>query len=97
MRERAYLVSVYSQKQSTIGHCIFFLTDYIQSNFVFNLRMPRNYLDFFDLGKSRISVFYMIEHIEMVYILQNRVEKGIVYFWTEYIQSNFAFYIGVPR
>ena len=59
--------------------------------------MPILYLDFFDMGKIRISVFYMSEHIELVYILQNRVENGIVYFLTDYIQRNFAFKIGVPR
>ena len=35
----------------------------------------------FDLRKIRISVFYMREHIELIYIFQNRVEKGIVYFF----------------
>ena len=59
---------------SRIGYCILLLTDYIQSNFVFNIGVPRQYLDFFDSGKIRISVFYIREHIDMVYILQNRVE-----------------------
>ena len=49
--------------------------------FSFNFGAPRYYLDFFDSGKSRISVFYMREHIELIYILQNRVEKGIIYFF----------------
>ena len=71
---------IYSKK-SRIGHCIFFLTDYIQSNFVFNIGVPREYLDFFDSGKIIISVFYLSEHMELVYILQIRVEKGIVYFF----------------
>ena len=35
----------------------------------------------FDSRKFRISVFYMREHIELVYILKNTVEKGIVYFF----------------
>ena len=73
-------VGVYTTKQSRKGHCIFCLTEYIQSNFVFNIGVPRYYLDFFCSRKIRISVFYMREHIEFVYILQNRVEKGIVYF-----------------
>ena len=81
LHERAYLVGVHTQKQSRTGHCIFFLTNYIQSNFDFNIGVPRLYLDFFDSGKIRISVFYMREHIELVYLLQNRVEKGIVYFF----------------
>ena len=74
------------------------MTDYIQSNFVFNIGVTSKYLDFFDLGKIRISVFHMREHFELMYILQNRVENGIVYFFlTDYIQRNFAFNIGVPR
>ena len=40
----------------------------------------------------------MTEHIELVFILQNRIEEGIVYFFlTDYIQSKFAVNIGVPR
>ena len=65
---------LYTPKQRRIGHCIFSLTDYIKSNFVFNVGVPRQYLDFFDSRKIRNSVFYMREHTEMVYILQNRVE-----------------------
>ena len=77
---------------------MFFLTDYIQRNFVFHIVVPRLYLDFFASGKIRISLFYMREHIELMYILQCRVENGIVYFFlTDYIQSNFATNIGVPR
>ena len=75
---------IYS-KTERIGHCTFFLTDYIQSNFVFNIGVPRLYLDFFDSGKIRISVFYMSKHTVLVYILQNRVEKGIVYFFWQII------------
>ena len=64
-----------------MGHCICFLTDYIKRNFVFNIGVPRQYVDFFDSGKISISVFYMRERIELVYILKNKVEKGIVYFF----------------
>ena len=71
---RAYGVGVYTSKQSRIGHCIFFPTDYIQSNFVFNIGVPRLYFDFFDSVKIRISVFYMREPIELVCILQTIVE-----------------------
>ena len=71
---------VYILQNSRIGHSIFFLTDYIQQNFVFHIGVPRLYLDFFDSGKIRISVFHMREYFELVYILQNRVEMGIVYF-----------------
>ena len=59
LHESAYWVGVYTPKQSRIGHCIYFLTDYIQSNFVFNIAVPRQYLYFFDSGRIRIFVFYM--------------------------------------
>ena len=74
LHERAYVVGVYTPKQSRIGLCIFFLTDYKQSNFVFIIWVPIQYLDFFDSGKISISVFYMREHTEWVYILQEKVE-----------------------
>ena len=74
LHERAYGVGVYTPKQSRIGHCIFFLTDYILSNLVYNIGMPRLHLDFFDSGKIIISVFFMRGDTELVYILQNRVE-----------------------
>ena len=53
--------------------------------FSFNFGVPRYYVDFFRLRKIRISVFYMIEHVELVYIPQNKVKKGIVYFFLEII------------
>ena len=65
---------MYTQEQSRKGHCIFFLSDYIQSKFACNIGVPREYLDFFDSGKIRISVVYMREHTELLYILQNRVK-----------------------
>ena len=46
--------------------------------FSFKFGAPRYYLHFFDSRKITISVFYMREHAELVYILQNRVEQGIV-------------------
>ena len=49
--------------------------------FSFYLGAPRYYLDFFYSLKYRISVFYMREQVELVYILQNKVEKGIVYYF----------------
>ena len=60
---RAYGIGVYTPKQSRIGHCIFFLTDFIQSNSLVNNGVTREYLDIFDSGKIRISVFYMREHM----------------------------------
>ena len=41
LHERAYGVGVYNPKQSRIGHCIFFLTDYIQNKFFSNIGVPR--------------------------------------------------------
>ena len=49
--------------------------------FSFNFGATRYYLDFFDSRKIRNSIFYMREHIELVYILLNKVEKGIVYYF----------------
>ena len=46
------------------------MTDYIQSNFVLDIGVPTYYFDFFDTGKIRISVFYMTDYIELVYILK---------------------------
>ena len=42
--------------------------------------MPTLYFNFLNSGKIRISVFFIREHVELVYVLQNRVESGIVYF-----------------
>ena len=39
--ERAYGVGVYTPKQTRKGHCIFFLTDYVQRKFAFNNGVPR--------------------------------------------------------
>ena len=35
--------------------------------------------------------------MELVYILENRVELGIVYFFDRLYSEQFFFYIGVPR
>ena len=74
LHERAYLVGVYTPKQSRIRHCMFFLTDYIQSYFFGMLGRLDIILIFFDSRKIRLSVFYMREHMEFLYILQKRVE-----------------------
>ena len=39
----------------------------------------------------------MREHIELVYILQNRVERGIVYFSDRLYSKQYATNIGVLR
>ena len=82
LHERAYWVGVYTPKQSRLRHCIFPLTDYIQSHFLLNLgRLDIIYI-FIDSRKIWISVFYKRECIELVYILHKRLELGIVYiFW----------------
>ena len=69
LNERAYGVGVYTPKQSRKGHCIFFLTDYIKRHFLFTLERLDNIQIFFDSLKYRISIFYMREHMELVYIL----------------------------
>ena len=72
MRENIELVYILQNKVEK-GIYIF-MTDYIQSNFDFNIGVPIKYLVFFDSLKYRISVFYWSEHMELVYILQNRVK-----------------------
>ena len=56
------------------GIVYFFLTDYIQTNFILTLGCLDNIYIFFVSRKVGISVFYMREHTEFVYILQNTVE-----------------------
>ena len=73
-------MGVYTPTQSRIRYCILFLTDYIQSHFLLTLGRPDIIKIFFDSCKFRILVFYIRENIELVYIVQNRVEYGIVYF-----------------
>ena len=72
MREHIELVYIIQNKVEK--GIVYFLTDYINRNFAFNIGVPRLYLDFFDSIKYRISVFYIREHMELVYILQNTVE-----------------------
>ena len=73
MRDHIELVYIL-QNRVEKGIVYFFLTYYIQSNFSFDIRVPRQYLYLFDSGRIRISVFYMREHTELVYVLQKRVE-----------------------
>ena len=40
---------------------------------------------FFHPRQFRILIFYMREHIDLVYILQKNVENGIVYFFIQII------------
>ena len=67
--------------QNKVELALYIFSDRLHSEqFFFYIRVPRKYLYFFDSRKTTISVFYMREHTELVYILQNRVEKGTVYF-----------------
>ena len=85
---------IYNKREWKV-HFIFFLSDYIQRNIAFNIELPRTYLDYFNLGKIRILLFYKRGHIELVYILQNRVEKGIVYFiWQIIFRAIFLLTLG---
>ena len=78
-------------------HCLFFLTDYIESHFLLTLGVLDIIYIFFDSRKFRISVFYMREYIELVYILQNRVENALYIFSDRLHSEQFFFNIGVPR
>ena len=60
---------------------MFFLTEYIQSHFLLTFERLDIIYFLFVSRKIKISVFYMREHIELMYILKNRAEKGIVYFF----------------
>ena len=84
-------MGVYTPKQSKIKHCIFFITEYMQSQFLLTLGRLDIIKIVFDWCKIRISVFYMREHIELVYIRQNKVENAFYIFLPDYIQSNYAF------
>ena len=56
MREHTELDYI-PQNRVEYGIVYFFMKDYIQSNFVFKIGVPKYYLDFVDSGKIRISVF----------------------------------------
>ena len=71
---REHIEFMYKVQNRVDKGIVYFLTDYINSNFSFNIGVPRLYLDVFDSIKYRISVFYIREHMELVYILQNTVE-----------------------
>ena len=77
MREHTEF-GVYTPKESRRRHCIFFLTDYIQIHSLLTLGRLDIIKIVFDMPEYSISVFYMREHMELVHILQNRVERGIV-------------------
>ena len=72
---REHLELVYTpQNRGEKGIVYFLLHIIFRAIFFFNIGEPRKYLDLFESGKIRISVFYIREHTQLVYILQNRVE-----------------------
>ena len=92
---RAHGVGVYTRKKSRIGHFIFYLTDYIQSSFDFNIGVPTEYLDFFALGN--FCILHERAYGVGVYTPKQSRKGQCIFFLTDYIQSNFAFNIGEPR
>ena len=59
--------------------------------FSFNVGVPKYYLDFFDSRKIRISLFYMKEHIELEYIIRNRVERALHIFSDRLYSEQYCF------
>ena len=95
LHERAYWVGVYTQKQNRRGHCIFFLTDYIQRNFAFNIVVPGKYLDFFFI---HVNSYFGIIHERAYWVgvytpKQSRIGQCI-FSLTQYIQSHFLLTLG---
>ena len=79
MREHIELVYIlqYRVEKATVyflGQIIF------RAILILTLWCLDNIQTFFDSRKIRISIFYMRENSELVYILQNRVEQGILYY-----------------
>ena len=72
MREHTVLVYVL---QNSVEKSLYILSNKLHSEpFPVNFGVPRYYLIFFRFVKVAIFVFCITEHIELVYILQNRVE-----------------------
>ena len=94
---RAYGVGVYTPKQSRIGHCIFIQTDYIQRKFVFNIGVPRQYLDFFDSLKYRISVFYRESIWSWCIYFKTEKNRALYIFSDRLYSEPFSFNFGAPR
>ena len=89
MREHTELVCIL---QNTLEKGIVFFSDRLYSEpFSFNFGASRYYLDFFNSRKIRISVFYMRENIELVYILQNRIKKALYIFSDRLHSEQFCF------
>ena len=73
MGEHTELVYIVQNKVE-MGIVYFFLQIILRANLLLTLGWLDNIKNFFDSLKERISVFYMREHMELVYTLQNRVE-----------------------
>ena len=84
MREHIELVYI-CQNKGEKGSVYFLWQIIFRAILLLTLGYLDNIYIFFYLRKIRILVFYMREHIELVYIPQNRVEKGIVYFFWQII------------
>ena len=83
MREHIELVYILPNK---VKYCIvYFCWQIIFKAILFSTLGCLDKFCFFDSGKIRISVFDMREHILLVYLLQNRVENNIVYFFWQII------------
>ena len=83
MREHIELVYIL---QNRVEKGILHFSERLYSEqFACNIGVPKLYLYFPYSCKIRISVFYIREHTELVYILQNRVKYGILYFFQQTI------------
>ena len=79
MRDHIELVYIL-QKRVEKGIVYIFGQIILGAILLLTLKYLDNILIYFESCKIRILVFYMREHIELVYILQNREDKGFVYF-----------------
>ena len=84
MREPIVLVYIL-QNRVEKGIVYFFSQSMFRAILLFTFGCLDNISISFDSRKIRISVFYMTEHIELFYILQNGVEKNIVYIFCQTI------------
>ena len=79
---REHIELVYILEKRVEKGIVYFLRQIIFREILFlTLGCLDNIYIFFDSRKITISVFYMREHTEFVYTLENRVELFIVYFF----------------
>ena len=96
MREHIELVYIL-QKRVKRGIVYFFRQILFRAILFLTLGCLDNIYIFFDLLKYIISVFYMREHIELVYTPKQSKKWHCIILMTDYIHSNCAFNTGVPR